>query len=153
MYKNFALLKVILWQNQTALKYLDSASAILRDYPNVYAELDVWTTYGLAYQNLLQFDRSLVFFSKMCLAAEDLEDYFHQIKCLTNKAQLEFRKGDFPKALKYALEALELIEIFTFPPQQVEVLIEVGSIYSKLSEYDLANKYFFQALKISQTRY
>jgi signal transduction histidine kinase len=150
LYKNFAQLSLNLWRNQEAIKYLDSASMILKNYPDTYSELDVWATYGQVCQNLLQFDKSRDYYDKMCAGAHTLDDYYHQIKCLLNQSQLDYRKGDFPKALKYALEALKTIELYTYPPQQVEVLTQVGTIYIELSQYDLANKYLLEALRIAE---
>lgn len=150
LYKNLGYLKVLLWENQDGLKYLDSASAILKTDPNPYLQIDVESVYGEAYQNLGQFDKSGMYYSKMCSSARDLEDYYHQIKCLINKTQLDSKRGNFPSALKYGLEALELTNTYVYPPQQVKLLLEVGSIYVKLSEYDLANKYFLQAIRIAE---
>jgi signal transduction histidine kinase len=150
LYKNLGYLRVILWENKTGLIYLDSAMAILKDISNPYLQIDVESVYGEAYQNLGQFDKSEIHYSKMCASAYDLEDYYHQIKCLINKTQLDSRRGNFPKALTYGIEALELTNTYSYPPQQVKLLTEVGSIYLKLSEYDLANRYFFQALKLSE---
>ena len=150
LYKNFAITYIRLWRNQEGLNYLDSASSILEDYPDVYAQLDIWATYGQVYQNLLQFDKSSEYFTRMCTAAQNLDDYFHQIKCLIRKAHLDYRKGKLPSALMSGLEALKLVEVYDFPPQHVEALIQVGLIYTRLSQYDLANNYLFQALKIAE---
>ncbi len=150
LYKNFALLNLKLWNNQKALRYLDSASVILKNYPHPYSELDFWATYGQVYQNLLQFDKSGEYYTKMCTEARNLDDYYHQIKCLLNKSQLDYRKGNFPSSLKYGLEALKATELYAWPPQHTEVLIQVGTIYIELGEYSLANKYLFQALKIAE---
>lgn len=150
LYKNYAILYAKLWQNEKAIAYLDSATVILKDSPEVYTELDVLSTYGRVYQNLLQFDESQKYFNEMCLAADSLEDYFHKIKCVHNTSLLAYKNGDFPKALKFAFEALNYLDKYKYPPQQVEVLTGVGDIYIELSEYDLANKYFFQALKIAE---
>jgi signal transduction histidine kinase len=150
LYKNLGYLKVILWENQAGLKYLDSASVILKENPNPYLQIDLESVYGEAYQNLGQFDKSEMYYSKMCASANDLSDYFHQIKCLINKTQLSSKRGNFPSALKYGLEALELTNTYVYPPQQVKLLIVVGSIYVNLSEYELANRYLLQALRISE---
>jgi len=150
IYKNHALMKIKQWQNREALEFLDSASAILKNDPDIYTQIDLWSSYGKAYANLLQFDKSRDFFSKMCSSAQELDDYYHQIKCILNRSELEYRKGNFPQALQYGLEALRLLEIYTYPPQQVEVLINVGVIYIELSQFDLANKYLFQALKVAE---
>ncbi len=150
LYKNLAQLNLKLWRNQEALKYLDSASSILKDFPHPYSYLDVLASYGNVYENLLQFGKSQNYYLQVCQAAQNLDDYYHQVMCLTNKAHLEYKKGNFPRALKNALDALKLVELYTYPPQQVEVLIHVGTIYIELGEYDLANKYLFKALKITE---
>lgn len=150
IYKNIALLKIRQWKNKDALKYLDSASVILKNYPEVYTQIDVWSSYGRVYANLLLFDKSREYYSKVCASAQELDDYFHQIKCILNKSELEYRKGNFPQALQFGLEALRFLEIYSYPPQQTEVLINVGVIYIELSQFDLANKYLFQALKVAE---
>lgn len=150
LYKNFGQLSLKLWRNQEALKYLDSAASVLKVYPHAYSELDIWAAYGKAYQNLLQYDKSEFYYSKVCQTAQNLDDYYHQVKCLINKAHLEYRKGNFPRALKNSLGALRLIEVYLYPPQQVEVLIQVGTIYIELGEYELANKYLLEALRIAE---
>lgn len=150
VYKNLALLKIKQWQNKEALAFLDSASAILKNDPDIYTQIDLWSSYGKAYANLLQFDKSRDFFSKMCSSAQELDDYYHQIKCLINNSESDYRRGNFPTALKYALEALKLIELYNYPPQQVEVFTTVGTIYVELGDYDLANKYLLQGLKIAE---
>lgn len=150
LYKNYAQVHLRLWQNQLALKYIDSAAAIIANYPDTYSQLDIWATYGQIYQNLLQFDKSRDNYAKMCDAAQKLEDYFHQIKCLIRKSQLEYQTGSYPKALEYGLQALKLGERYNYPPQRVDVLINVADIYSQLSQFDLANKYLYEALKMAE---
>src|SRR5688572_14919685 len=49
LYKNLGYLHVILWENQAGLKYLDSASAILKNHSNPYLQIDVESAYGEAY--------------------------------------------------------------------------------------------------------
>ncbi|HEU5290893.1 MAG TPA: tetratricopeptide repeat protein, partial [Cyclobacteriaceae bacterium] len=150
LYKNLAYLRILLWENKEGLAYLDSAMVILKDNPNPYLKLDIESAYGEAYNNLGQFDQSEVYFSSMCASADDLQDSYHSIKCLINKTELDSKRGNFPKALTYAIEALELTNTYSYPPQQVKLLTEIGIIYLKMTEYDIANRYFFQGLKISE---
>lgn len=149
IYKNIAVLKVSLWKNEEAIAYLDSASFILKGNPDVYTKLDVWSSYGRAYKNLLQFKKSSEYFDSMCNAAADLEDYFHQIKCLVNKTQLAYEKGEYPTAIRHGINALSLLDKYAYPPQQVEVMQEVGSVYIGLGEYDVATRYLLQALRLA----
>ena len=149
LYKNIATVYIRLWQNEKAIKYLDSATSLLGDKPEVYSQMDVWTMYGRTYQNMLQYEKSKRYFDLMCADAFKLDDYYHQIKCLVNKTQLAYDKGEYPAAIRYGLDAVNLLEIYQFPPQQVEVLIEVSLVYIDLGEYDVANKYLLEGLRIA----
>jgi len=149
VYKNMAMLYLRLWSNKLALAYLDSASSIL-EKSNKSVLIDVWANYGLVYQNLQQLDKSNMYFEKVCSESEKFGDYFHRIKCLLNKVQLEYLKADFTLALSHGFKALELTKVFSYPPQQVELLTRMGEVYTELSEYAIAGKYFLQALRIAE---
>lgn len=150
LYKNMAEVYIRLWQNEKALKYLDSADRILKSSDNAYSSLGVWSSYGKVYENLLQFEKAGYFNAKMCEEARALEDYFHQIKCFVRNSQLNYRRGDFPDALRNALEALKLLESYSYPPQQVEVYIQIGSVYIELADFDNASQFLFKALSITE---
>ena len=152
IYKNIASVNVILWKNQVAIKYLDSATSLpnYKPKPNDYGVMDIMSLYGQAYQNLLEFDKSKDYFDKMCKSAFELEDYYHQITCKLNQSHLTFNRADFVNSLRLCFEALQLGKNYIFPPQYVKVLIQIGVIYEELSQFDVAAQYFYQALRITE---
>ena len=149
VFKNYGILKMTLWKNEEALKLLDSTEFLLKQSPDRFTSMDLWSAYGVIYKNMLQYDKSALYFNKVCSTSGELEDYFHQIKCLLNQMQLASDKGDYPIAIGHGIDALKLIEIYAFPPQQAEVLQEIGTIYTELGQYDVATRYLLQALRVA----
>jgi signal transduction histidine kinase len=86
----------------------------------------------------------------MCTASDKLDDYYHLVMCKLNYADFAYQQGNYPKALKFGFEALELTKKYVYPPQYVKVLIAVGEVYEELSQYDVAAAYFFKALAITE---
>ena len=152
IYKNLAILKILQWDNLVALKMADSASYFLtlENTKNNYIQLDLWSIYGQAYKNILQFDSSHYYNKKMCGESENLEDYYHQIMCLLNSANLEYEISNYANALKLCFRALNISKNYVYPPQYVRLLTQIGEIYSDLSQYDIASQYFHKALKRSE---
>jgi tetratricopeptide (TPR) repeat protein len=151
VHKNLGQLYLILWKNTEAIKQLQMADDLLRgSTPDVYQLADVLSLYGLAYENLLDYDRAQAYFSRMCDVATDRNDAYHKIICVLNKADLTNRRGDFAAALQYCFEALEMSKQYQYPPQMVEIYLKTGEVYMELSQYALASKYLFEALKISE---
>ncbi|NOS92725.1 MAG: hypothetical protein HOP30_12440, partial [Cyclobacteriaceae bacterium] len=118
IYKNIGSIYVLQWRNEEAITVLDSASSYLTDgmLTNKYVQMDVWSIYGQAYKNLLKFDLSNAYYEKMCDASYQLEDYYHQIMCKLNKAELAYERSDFGSALNYGFQALKITEKYVFPP-------------------------------------
>lgn len=148
LYKNQAFLNLKLWRNKLALQFLDSASIALQESGTI--QLDIWTGYGTAYQNLNQKEKAILYFNKVCEGADQLQDNYHKIKCVLNKVNLAYKNADYSRALQLGLSALKLIELYDYPPQRVEVLTRMGEIYAELSEYAVAGKYLLQALRAAQ---
>ncbi len=152
IYKNIASVYVLQWRNEEAIVALDSASSNLEEgvLYNGYVQMDVWSIYGQAYKHLLKYDLSNLYYEKMCNSSHQLEDYYHQIMCKLNKAELAYERSDYASALNLGFQALKITEKYIFPPQYVKVLIHIGQVYEETSQYDVAADYFFRALKISE---
>jgi tetratricopeptide (TPR) repeat protein len=101
IYKNIAILQLLLWKNKEAIMMADSASIYVEGDDNMdqFVQMDIWSIYGQAYKNALQFTLSQTYYDKMCNASTSLEDYYHQILCELNKAELEYEKSNFATSL------------------------------------------------------
>lgn len=154
IYKNIGSVYVLQWKNEKAIAVLDSASHYLakgiRTNTNQFVQLDIWSIYGQAYENLHKFDRSNSYYEKTCNASYQLDDYYHQIMCKLNQSDLAYQRSDYVLALNYVFQALKITEKYVFPPQYVRVLIEIGQVYEETAQYDVAADYFYKALKISE---
>jgi pentatricopeptide repeat protein len=152
IYKNMASVNLILWKNSEALGLLDTASQFLKNnkLDSKYVQMDIWSYYGQVYKNLANYPLSLKYYEKMCHEANLLEDYYHQITCKLNQAELAFQQSNFTTALNFNFEALDITRKYVFPPQYVKVVIQIGEVYEELSQFDLAAEYFFRALKITE---
>ncbi len=152
IYKNIASVYLLLWRNTEAISMLDTATRFLEknDLETRYVQMDIWSMYGQAYKNILQYDLSTNYYEKMCRAAYSLDDYYHQITCKLNQAELAFQRSNYTTALRLNFEALELTKKYVFPPQYAKVLIQIGEVYEELSQFNVAAEYFFKVLKISE---
>lgn len=151
VHKNLAQLYLILFKNNEAIKHLQLAEELLRGpSPDVYQLADILSLYGQAYENLLDFNKAQIYFSRMCDVANDRNDSYHKIICVLNKADLASNRGEFAAALQYCFQALEMSKFYQYPPQMVEIYSKTGEVYTQLSQYPLASKYFFEALEISE---
>jgi len=152
VYKNMALVDILLWKNNEAIILLDSADGCIQKSKgnNQFVRVDLLTLYGQAYKNILKYDLSNEYYERMCAASYKLDDYYHLVMCKLNYADLAYQQGNYPTALKSGFEALELTKKYVYPPQYVKVLIAVGEVYEELSQYDVAAEYFFKALAIAE---
>jgi signal transduction histidine kinase len=150
LYKNVAILNLRLWENEIAIKYLDSARAAINLNNAATVSFDIYISYVNAYQNLGKEDSAQVYLNLSCNNNAAELDNFSIIKCYLNQSRSAYRMGEYPSALTFALKALKSLEEYAYPPQQVEVLTRIGEIYTELSEYTLATRYYLQALAISE---
>lgn len=152
IYKNMASVYLLLWKNTEAIATLDTASWFLGNnrLDWQYVQMDIWSYYGQAYKNLANYSLSLTYYEKMCHDAYLLDDYYHQITCKLNQAELAFQQSNYATALNFNFEALELTRKYVFPPQYTHVLIQIGEVYEELSQFELAAEYFFKALRMSE---
>jgi signal transduction histidine kinase len=150
LYKNMALLYIKLWENQVAIKYLDSAKAAINSSNASVVSPDIYTNYVDAYHNLGIEDSAQVYLNLSCNNTSIELNNFVTIKCFLNQTRSAYRRGEYPIALSYSLKALNFLDEYAYPPQQVEVLTRIGEVYTELSEYTLASRYYLQALAISE---
>jgi signal transduction histidine kinase len=147
-YINMAWLCKQQWRNQEALSYLDSARVLITD-EDAYMQMELHTLYGQTYQNLLQLEKAQAHFEKLCAWADQGTDYYHKIECQLNKSRIQVIKGEYNTALISSLEAISLSSKYNYY-QYIEVLHQMGEVYLEISQLELAAKYFYQALQLSE---
>lgn len=152
LYRNMAQVFLVQWKNEEAFELLKKAEVLLTESSpdDAYLFAELWTLFGIYYENKLDFKNSELFYNKMCDLANQERDYFHLIKCRLNQAELAYRLGEYPRALASATQALQLSEHYSYPPQVAEIYLRLAETYTDLSQHDIAMKYHFEALKISE---
>lgn len=148
IYKNLARLSILLWKNNEALQYLDSAKA-LSNYGDAYMEMELLGQYGLVYQNLLEFDKAKEYFDRLCTLADTNTDYYHKIECNLYQSRLHLIRGEYNQGLALVLDAISISNEYNYV-QYVDVLIQAGEAYLEMSQLELSAQYFYQALKLSE---
>ncbi len=148
--RHMAKLDILRWQNAAALIKLQKAEIISTNADDTYNLVDIWSLFGRAYENLLDFDKAQTYFKKMRASAEREGDLYHLITCDLDEAEYAYRQGDYSASLKHCFQALKKSDVYYYPPQRAEIYLKIGDVYTEFSQYDLALKYFLETLKISE---
>ena len=148
--KNMAQLELLRWRNDDAILLLQKAEAMANKMNNMYLLMEIWNLYGKVFENKLDFEKTKIYFNKMCAFAEKEEDNYHLIMCDLNNAEFSFRLGDFSTSLEHCFSAIKKSDIYYYPIQRADIYLKIGEIYVEISQYDLALKYFLQVLKITE---
>lgn len=149
-YRGLASVKIALWQNQQALDWLKKAEEYARQKPRDYNVLmNIWRLYGKVYQQLLDKEKSKAYYAKMCNQEAINPDLQMRVSCKLADADQAIQNGNYQTALAIALQALEISDIHRYPGQRLGAYKKIGSIYTELSQYMLASKYFLAGLKIA----
>ncbi len=152
VYKNLALLRIYQFKNVEALEALNTAQQHLDKKYDKYLQTEIWSNTGKAYMGLLQFEKARDFYQRMCSLSNMLPDKFIKIKCRLNMSELALRESNFSVALEQAFEAFNMIQAYTYPPQQAEVYQRIGEIYVEMGQFELAARYLFEALRITEKK-
>ncbi len=150
VFRNYAHLAILRWRNEEALILLAKAEAMALKVNETYLLVDIWSLFGRAYENLLDFDKARTYFSKMCVAAEKQGDLYHLIMCDLDNAEFAYRRGDFSSSLTHCFGALKKSDSYYYAPQRAEIYLKIGDVYAEFAQYDLALKYFLESLKITE---
>ncbi|MCS6973927.1 MAG: tetratricopeptide repeat-containing sensor histidine kinase [Cyclobacteriaceae bacterium] len=152
VHKNMALLEIYQFKLTEALENLRLAQQYLdRDYEN-YLQAEIWTNTGKTYLKLGQSEKAREYFLKQCSLVNKMPDRFLKIKCKINLSELAQAESQYSTALEEAFAAFDLLQEYSYPPQQVEIYQQIGEIYSETGQYELAAKFLFEALKIAQKK-
>lgn len=150
-FQNLANIELVRWHNDSSLFYLAKAETLARKAPkDFYVLLNVWSLYARYYIQNNDHQKASEYLNMLCDKSSKIKDYFHNISCLSGRAEVDAHNGFYAVALSKAFEALKVSDIFNHPQQRVMIYRQIGSIYSDLSEYVLATQYLFEGLKISE---
>ena len=131
-------------------KSVDYYFASVENSEKAFDSIQVMNTYhslGITYYYLGNYDSSLYAFEKQynySIAYKKREDIIS--RSLSTLGTINYARGNYSKALKYALESLELSESKNDNTGICRGLINVGNIYKDMNSDSLALKYYNDAL-------
>lgn len=151
-YKNYALLLIHRSRFAEALDALRVAQENLNQDYEHYLQAEIWAAAGKAYLGMLQYQKAGEYFTQMCSLANILPDKFLKIKCQLNLADLALAQSRYSAALEHAFKGFNLVQHYVYPPQQADLYHRIGTIYTQMGQFELAARYLFEALKITESK-
>ena len=149
-YKNIGLTNVIRYRNVEALEALALAQQYTDESADPVTQIGIWLYTGKAYANLLQHDKAKEYYLKSLALVNRLSNRYQLIQCRLSLAELAMRQSNYSEALEEAFKAFELLKQYQYPPQQAEVYQRIGEIYEEMGQFELATKFFYETLKITE---
>jgi tetratricopeptide (TPR) repeat protein len=151
MRKSQARIQIRLWQNEDALRNLKYADSI-RNAQNDYERADFAYLYSKIYLNQSDLKNATLQIDVLCTMTKDIDDYLHKSLCHLMQSALDQLNGQYPTALSHAFQALEITKIYNYPYLRAQIYLQIGLLYSDLSEFDIASEFFFRVLKITEEK-
>ncbi len=133
-----------------AQKSLDLASNLEKNLELLYyAHLAA----GQANYVRARFDKALVHFHQALEYQKKISGKGLLYSTYNHLGKNYFRKGDFPSALKYFLEALKDIEEGGKDHKKTQVVCynNIGAVYSQLGDYNRSINYYRKAVKLARS--
>ena len=149
MHKALARIQIRLWQNEEALWNLKFADSLRRD-ENGYERADLAYLYSMIYLNQSDLKHAEQKINTLCSTVRDLDDYLHKSLCYLMQSKLDQLNGQYATATNNAFQALEITKIYSYPYLRAQIFLQIGFLYSDISEFEIASEFLFRALKITE---
>ncbi len=147
--KAFARIQARLWQNDKALQNLRHADS-LQTNKSKYEQTDIKYLYSLAYLNQSDLINAAIQIQGLCEGVKEIDDNFHKSLCHLMQSELYRKQGKSTAALNEAFQSLEITEVYTYPYLRAQIFLQIGIIYSDMSQYPIALEFLFRTLKIAE---
>lgn len=133
----------------SARHYLDDALTLAKEVKNYRVEAGVYNNYGNVFLEESNYQLALDYFVKAIKLYENpLADDYGQCLALSNIGNIEYRLGNYDKALNYAHQSMSIAKRKSFTPFIGYAHKLLGRIYRKQTKYDSALIEYLQAQKL-----
>ncbi len=149
IYNNVANIYMALGDFQRAYEYSSRCYAEFRNHPETLNYIGVLGVLAICESNLNMLDSSEVHIDLGLNALDTITDIVGEILINYAKAELEFKKGNYHKAIPYARKSLTQSSKYNLKEYEVISSIVLMKIHNELKEYKLALTYGESGLKYS----
>jgi signal transduction histidine kinase len=133
----------------SARHYLDEALSYAKEVNNYRVEAGVYNNYGNVLLEESNYPLALDYFVKAARLFENpLADTYGQCLALSNIGNIEYRLGNYDKALNYAKQSMAIAKSKSFNSSIGYAHKLLGRIYRKQTKYDSALIEYQQAQKL-----
>lgn len=133
----------------SARYYLDKGLALAQSISDYRVEAGIYNNYGNVYLEESNFQLALDYFIRAAKLYENpLRDVYGQCLALSNIGNIEYRLGNYDKALNYAQQSMTLAKQESLTPQIGYAHKLLGRIYRQQKKYDSALMEYEQAQKL-----
>jgi signal transduction histidine kinase/uncharacterized protein HemY len=149
-YKNLGRLYVIQWKNKEAEEVFQKALTIYETRKSKKGIADTWFSLSDVSKNKAEFTKANEYVEKACELCHETDDEFLHVQCLISRAGIRYRLGDYTESLRISFEALGILKSKDTPLTLATVYSNVGDVYRGLEQFEIAMKYYREALKIAE---
>ncbi len=126
--------------------YLDESLTLAKQVKNYRVEAGVYNNYGNVFLEESNYPQALDYFIKAAKLYENpLADEYGQCLAFSNIGNIEYRLGNYDKALRYAQQSMTIARKKSFTSSIGYAHKLLGRIYRKLTKYDSALLEYQQA--------
>ncbi len=119
-------------------------------YRGTFSDMIIQQNLASVYQNLGQYDSSLLCYNNALGFALSLNDPRYTGKILTDIGTTSYYMGKFSEALAYYEKAREILLSVNDKPQMAKLYNNMASTYKQISYYEKATKYFFESARLKE---
>ncbi|MBK8290582.1 MAG: tetratricopeptide repeat protein [Flammeovirgaceae bacterium] len=133
----------------SARYYLDIGLALAQEISNYRIEAGIYNNYGNVYLEESNYQQALDYFIRAAKLYENpLDDPYGQCLALSNIGNIEYRLGNYKKALYYGKQSMDIAKNKSFSSSVGYAHKLLGRIYRKQGDYDSALWEYKQAQEV-----
>ena len=136
---------------EAALSNLRIALAIRSKKGDSLVIAECWKSIGQVYQGRSMFDSAVYYYERSFGVANRYQDPELQMFYYINRGEIYFANGDYQRASRNFLHALELLKTHDFKRYHAIVLARIAQVYDAQGDFKQAIEHLLQALRIHES--